>query len=73
MRSVKIEYKKIVKHKTKLIFLCQIKIKFYVFWNVIVFLFLRDNKQSPWINILGNMENKNLVLHEKQFCVERKV
>ena len=27
---------------------------------------------SPWHNILNNVHNKNLVFHDKQFCVEKK-
>ena len=38
-----------------------------------MFLLLLDNKNiSPWRNILDNVQNKNLVLHEKQFCVKTK-
>ena len=40
---------------------------------MITFLLLRDNKNiSPWHNILKDDQNKNLVLREKQFCVETK-
>ena len=35
-------------------------------------LLLRENKNtSPRHNILNDIQNKNLVLHEKQFCVEK--
>ena len=43
----------------------------YFFWHVIIFLLLRDNKNiSPRYHILNDVQNKNLVLHKKQFCVE---
>ena len=40
---------------------------------MIIYLLLRDNKNmSPLHNILNNIQNKNYVLHEKQFCVDKK-
>ena len=59
--------------KANLIFLCHIKMKCYFFWHVTIFLLLCDNENiSLWYNILNNVQNKNLVLHEKQFWVEKK-
>ena len=44
-----------------------------LFWHVIEFLLLRDNKNIlPWLNILIDVHNKNLVLQERLFCVETK-
>ena len=60
--------------KNEIIFLCHAKMKFY-------FSLTRDSifvptwqqkYMSPWHNILNNVQNKSLVLHEKQFCVETK-
>ena len=43
------------------------------FSYVIIILLLRENKNtSPRLNILNGVQNKNLVLHEKQFCVKTK-
>ena len=43
---------------------------FLVFLTRGYILLLRDNKSiSRWHNILNNVQNKNLVLHGKQFCV----
>ena len=62
MCNVKIEYKKFVSHKNE-----------FFLWHVITFLLLRDNKNiSSCHNILSNVQNKNFVLHEKQFCVKTK-
>ena len=71
MCNVKIEYNKFVMHKKRN--LCHTKVKFYFFWHVIIYLLLRDNKNtSLWHNILNEVQNKILVLHEKYFCVETK-
>ena len=44
---------------------------FFLFWHLIIFLLLRDNRNiSPSDNILNDVQNKNLVLHKKQFCAE---
>ena len=47
------------------------KWNFYYFFIFFIFLLLRDNKNISLLRkILNNVKNKNLVFHEKQFCVE---
>ena len=72
MCSIKIEYKNFVWCTKNEIILCHMKmIFFFLFWHLIIFLLLRDNRNiSPWDNILNDVQNKNLVLHKKQFCAE---
>ena len=47
------------------------KWNFYYFFIFFTFLLLRDNKNISLLRkILNNVKSKNLVFHEKQFCVE---
>ena len=71
-KTVKTEYKKMNAQKTDLIFLCHIKMKFYL--HVIIFLLLCDNKNiSPWHNILKHIETKIWCCTKNNFVLKQKV
>ena len=70
-KTVKTEYKKMNAQKTDLIFLCHIKMKFYL--HVIIFLLLCDNKNiSPWHNILNTSKQKFGVARKIILCWNKK-
>ena len=74
MWNVKIEYKKIVMHKKRNYFFVSHKNEILFFFDTCsIFVPTWQQKYvSPWQNILNNVQNKSLALHEKQFCVETK-
>ena len=74
--NVKTEYKKMVMHKkTKLIFFVSHKNEsLFIFWLVIIFLLLCDNKNvSPWHKYKFGVARKIILSCNKKFDVAQKV
>ena len=67
MCNAKTEYKKIVMHEKRNYFFCvSLKWKLIYFLTSDYILLICDNKDTlSWHNILNDVQNKNLVLHEK--------